>query len=231
MLTAPRLTAALALLMGSLAVASLTPLDVDKRQSATCAAVHLFVARGTTEPPGDGLIGSLAQLVLGANPGATEESIDYPATSDPIYLPSVTIGIEAVTEQVTSYVSACPNSTLVLMGYSQGAQIILDALCGSGSPELGGTGEPTIILEQGANSESRSVGTSRPLMREYSCSSCRVWRSQSSQRRVLESRHCHQKWGKLHQRDVRLGRGSCMLIRAALWIEVSPASRGLQCVG
>jgi acetylxylan esterase len=147
--------------MGSLAVASLTPLDVDKRQSATCAAVHLFVARGTTEPPGDGLIGSLAQLVLGANPGATEESIDYLATSDPIYLPSVTIRIEAVTEQVTSYVSACPNSTLVLMGYSQGAQIILDALCGSGSPELGGTGEPTITLEQGANSESRSVGRSK----------------------------------------------------------------------
>ncbi|KAL2794573.1 cutinase-domain-containing protein [Aspergillus keveii] len=150
MLTAPRLTAALAVLMGSLALASPAPLDLDKRQSATCAPVHLFVARGTTEPPGDGSIGSLAQLVLRANPGATKESIDYPASSDPTYIDDVTIGIEAVIEQVTSYVSACPNSTLVLIGYSQGAQIILDALCGSGGPELGGTGEPTISPEQGA---------------------------------------------------------------------------------
>jgi acetylxylan esterase len=157
MLAAPRLTAALAVLMGSLALASPTPLDVDKRQSAPCAPVHLFVARGTTELPGDGSIGSLAQLVLQANPGATKESIDYPANTDPTYIASVTSGIEAVTEQVTSYVSACPNSTLVLIGYSQGAQIILNALCGSGSPQLGGTGEPTITSEQGANSESPSI--------------------------------------------------------------------------
>lgn len=153
MLIAPSLTAALALLMGSLTVASPIALNIDKRQSTTCAPVHLFVARGTTEPAGDGSIGSLAQQVLWANPGATKESIDYPASSYPTYIADVTIGIEAVTEQFTSYASACPNSTLVLMGYSQGAQIILDALCGSGSSELGGTGEPTITPEQGAKSE------------------------------------------------------------------------------
>jgi acetylxylan esterase len=132
-------------------------LDVDERQAATCAPVHLFVARGTTESPGDGQIGSLAQLVLQANPGATKESIDYPANTDPSYIASVTKGIDAVTEQVISYASACPNSTLVLIGYSQGAQIMLDALCGSGSPQLGGTGNPTITTQQGANSESPSI--------------------------------------------------------------------------
>ncbi|CAI7676481.1 unnamed protein product [Penicillium pancosmium] len=123
--------------------------DSNKEATTTCAPVHLFVARGTSESPGDGSIGSLADLVLQQNPGATQEAIDYPALPFPVYIADVSIGIKAVTNQFTRYTSSCPNSTLVIIGYSQGAQIMLDALCGSGSILKGGIGTPTITETQG----------------------------------------------------------------------------------
>ncbi|CAI7677700.1 unnamed protein product [Penicillium manginii] len=125
--------------------------DSNKQTTTTCAPVHLFVARGTSESPGDGSIGSLADLVLHANPGATQEAIDYPALPFPVYITDVGIGIKAVTDQFARYTSSCPDSTLVLIGYSQGAQIMLDALCGSGSILKGGIGIPTISEAQGKN--------------------------------------------------------------------------------
>ncbi|KAJ5103025.1 cutinase [Penicillium argentinense] len=133
--------------------ASAAPLSVhdSKKQPDNCAPVHLFVARGTSESPGDGSIGSLAQLVLQENPEATQEAIDYPAAPFPFYITDVSIGIKAVTNQFMHYTSLCPNSTLVFIGYSQGAQIMLDALCGSGGPLKGGTGSPTITKSQGKN--------------------------------------------------------------------------------
>ncbi|KAJ5414748.1 cutinase [Penicillium cosmopolitanum] len=123
--------------------------DSSKQATTTCAPVHLFVARGTSESPGDGSIGSLADLVLQGNPGATQEAIDYPALAFPVYIADVSIGIKAVTDQFARYTSSCPDSTLVLIGYSQGAQIMLDALCGSGSILKGGIGTPTITESQG----------------------------------------------------------------------------------
>ncbi|KAH8696174.1 cutinase [Talaromyces proteolyticus] len=133
-----------------MATASPLSFAAETRQT-TCAPIHLFVARGTTESPGDGSIGSLAQLVINAHSGATQEAINYPASSYPTYIDDVSTGITAVTNQFTKYTSSCPNSTLVLIGYSQGAQIILDALCGSGSATKGGTGSPTITASQGKN--------------------------------------------------------------------------------
>ncbi|KAF5855809.1 hypothetical protein ETB97_008413 [Aspergillus alliaceus] len=110
--------------------------DLADRQTITCSPIHLLVARGTTEPPGNGLMRSLAQLIISdQGPGkADQEAIDYPATglgNYNAYMDSVAQGSQAVTQQVTSYAKNCPNSRIVLLGYSQGAQIIGDALCGT----------------------------------------------------------------------------------------------------
>lgn len=110
---------------------------------ADCAPIHLLVARGSTEPPGYGQLNSLATKIIQNNPGATKEAIDYPAKLQP-YPPSVSAGVIAVKKQLSSYVEKCPDSKIVLLGYSQGANIIGDALCGGNT---GGSGPDTPPLD------------------------------------------------------------------------------------
>lgn len=105
--------------------------------SGSCAPVHVIVARASTEPPGDGAIGSLARAVIQAHPGATQEAIQYPATLGN-YISSESQGVSAEKQQLTSYANNCPGSQIVLLGYSQGAQVSLDALCGRGGGFFGG---------------------------------------------------------------------------------------------
>lgn len=103
------------LLLASSAIA--TPRNVDKRQS--CPNIHVFGARETTAPAGFGTAGTVVDLILNAHPGATSEAIDYPATGDDSYGSSVQQGVQAVTNQVTSFVNNCPDTQIVLVGYSQ----------------------------------------------------------------------------------------------------------------
>lgn len=100
-------------------------------RQVSCAPIHLIIARASTEPPGPGMIGSLAEKIIAANPGATNESISYPATLDD-YQDSSAQGTAAMTKQLTDYATACPCAQIVLMGYSQGAHVVGDTLCGGG---------------------------------------------------------------------------------------------------
>lgn len=84
---------------------------------ASCSDVHLFLARGTTESY-PGLLGSLTTLVTDAINGSTYENILYPATQEGS-TPSYEEGIANGTAQVQAYAEACPDSKLVLLGYSQ----------------------------------------------------------------------------------------------------------------
>ena len=102
--------------------ASLTVLPVLAQATtcttrAACADVHLFLARGTTEGY-PGLLGSLATMVTDSINGSTYENIMYPATQEG-ETPSYQEGIANGTAQVQSYAAACPDSKLVLLGYSQ----------------------------------------------------------------------------------------------------------------
>ncbi|KAL1388426.1 acetylxylan esterase precursor [Phyllosticta capitalensis] len=96
-----------------------------------CAPIHIIAARESLQGPGPGSIGSLAQLIQDANPGTTLESVDYPATLDN-YDSSSREGTKKTTESLTSYVKACPCAQIVMLGYSQGAHVIGDTLCGGG---------------------------------------------------------------------------------------------------
>jgi acetylxylan esterase len=118
--------------MYSLSLLSLLLLSTTSKASQfACAPVHLIVARASLEPPGYGIIGSLSRELQSRVPGTTSEAIAYPATlSD--YGNSIAEGTAAVINRVTSYAQSCPSSKIVLLGYSQGAAIIGDALCGGG---------------------------------------------------------------------------------------------------
>ncbi|ERT00792.1 hypothetical protein HMPREF1624_02025 [Sporothrix schenckii ATCC 58251] len=97
-----------------------------------CPQLHVIAARETTAPPGFGSASTLVDLILKAFPGATSEAIVYPAAgnSNRSYSLSVTAGVLAVLAQVTQFAAQCPETVLVMHGYSQGAQILDNAFCG-----------------------------------------------------------------------------------------------------
>lgn len=146
------------LLLSSLTAA--TPMEV--RDAPACAPVHLIVARGSTEQPGTGgQLSGLTQRIVQANSGSDYEAVDYPAVlgtqQDPsAYGRSVGTGTQAVKDQLTAYVKRCPNSKIVLLGYSQGAQIVGDALCGGDSA---GNGPNTLGLDSAISSHGRLLPT------------------------------------------------------------------------
>ncbi|CAG8953900.1 hypothetical protein HYFRA_00010861 [Hymenoscyphus fraxineus] len=105
-------------------------------QAADCAANHIIIARASTEQPGPGVIGSLATLVTQDFPGTTMESVVYPATLEN-YANSSAMGTAGMKKLLTTYVDACPTSKVVLMGYSQGAHVVGDVMCGGGG--IGGS--------------------------------------------------------------------------------------------
>ncbi|KAL7946388.1 family 5 carbohydrate esterase [Trichoderma barbatum] len=132
----------LTLLLCQALLAAGNPVDgkVEKRQ---CPGIHVFGARETTVGPGYGSSATVVNLVIGAHPGTTSEAITYPACGGQAscggisYANSVVAGINAVVQAVNNFHNSCPNTQLVLVGYSQGAQIFDNALCGGGDPGQG----------------------------------------------------------------------------------------------
>jgi acetylxylan esterase len=92
----------------------------------------VLVARASTEAQGPGVIGALAtEIQAGVKSTVSTSSVVYPAALTP-YEPSVTAGDTAIKAELTEQVSNCPSQKIVLLGYSQGAQIVGDVLGGGG---------------------------------------------------------------------------------------------------
>ncbi|BGP16667.1 hypothetical protein JCM10213_000417 [Rhodosporidiobolus nylandii] len=106
----------------------LSDLLVKRKDCAT--GVHIIVARGSGESAGKGIIGQVATLVKKQVSGSDSMAIDYPASLQD-YQSSSSKGVSAMTSAIQSYLQQCPDSKIVLMGYSQGAQVVGDTLCGS----------------------------------------------------------------------------------------------------
>ncbi|KAF1925489.1 carbohydrate esterase family 5 protein [Didymella exigua CBS 183.55] len=139
-----KFTAAAALSAIGLAVAN--PVDFTERQS--CPKVYIFGARETTISQANpyGTAGGLVNSVKAAYPGSGSEGIVYPACGGQAscggisYDSSATQGTAAVVEAVTAYNRKCPSTQIVLIGYSQGGQIMDNALCGGAGATLTGNG-------------------------------------------------------------------------------------------
>jgi acetylxylan esterase len=117
--------------VGALAMQAAPALAVAAPVSP-CAAAHVLVARASTEAQGPGVTGALAEEIQKAvKATVSTSSVVYPAALSP-YEPSVTAGDTAIKAELTEQVGKCPSQAIVLLGYSQGAQIVGDVLGGGG---------------------------------------------------------------------------------------------------
>ncbi|KAK6352960.1 hypothetical protein TWF696_004951 [Orbilia brochopaga] len=144
-------TAATIALLGQ----QVTAAHLQARQS--CPAVHIFGARETTAPAGYGSSSTVVNLILNAYPGSTAEAISYPACGGQSqcggisYANSAVQGTAAVASAVNSFNSRCPQTQLVLVGYSQGGQIMDNAFCGGGDTNIGLTNTAIPIQASAVN--------------------------------------------------------------------------------
>ncbi|WP_305784577.1 cutinase family protein [Symbioplanes lichenis] len=112
-----------------LAVAPLT--FAAQAPANACPDVEVIGARGTTERPGLGvLLTPLArQLTQDLPQTVRTTAVDYPASFN--YTASVRQGVQALAGNVADTAEECEDTQFVLMGYSQGANVVGDALVGS----------------------------------------------------------------------------------------------------
>ncbi|KAI3317176.1 carbohydrate-binding module family 1 protein [Xylariaceae sp. AK1471] len=121
---------------------SASPAELAERQS--CPSIYVFGARETTASPGFGTAGGLVNQVTAAYPGSQSAAITYPACGGQSscggisYDNSAQQGTAAVVSAVNSLNSRCPSTQIVLIGYSQGGQIMDNALCGGAGSTLTG---------------------------------------------------------------------------------------------
>lgn len=90
-----------------------------------CPDVEVVFARGTTEPPGVGRIGQAFVDSLRGRLGDRSVgvyAVNYPATRD--FGTSTPAGRDDVNAHVQAMAASCPDTEIVLGGYSQGAAVI-----------------------------------------------------------------------------------------------------------
>lgn len=115
---------------GGVALAPLT--FAAQAPGNACPDVEFIGARATTERPGLGvLLTPLAQQITRYLPQTVRTTaVDYPASFN--YMSSVRQGVTALAADLKQTAAACADTTFILAGYSQGADVVGDALAGSG---------------------------------------------------------------------------------------------------
>ncbi len=96
------------------------PLGAGRAAAADCPAVQVVFARGRLEPPGTGALGAafvnaLQSKAAGKNIGVY--AVKYPADTE------VDVGANDMGHHIQYMVNSCPNTRLVLGGYSLGAAV------------------------------------------------------------------------------------------------------------
>jgi len=118
--------AALSLVGGAVGVATVS---APSASAATCSDVDVVAARGTFEPGtlgaivGDPVYSALQKKLTGKN--LTSYKVNYPAD---LSLTSAAQGNADLVNHVNSQAAACPNQRFVLVGYSQGANVVDNSL-------------------------------------------------------------------------------------------------------
>lgn len=120
-----------------------------------CPPAQIISARGSGEDPGEGKVGFVAAAIAATRPRSQRDAVDYPARLIP-YSNSSSEGTAALTKQLTAFVQRCPKSKIVLLGYSQGAHIIGDTLCGGGG--VSGIGPRTNPIPKRIGDHGESMG-------------------------------------------------------------------------
>lgn len=125
--TAPRsgrVLAAGAVTASALVTLVCSPAGHPAASAEVCPDVEVVFARGTTEPPGIGGFGQ--QFVDALRSDIGERSLDvypvnYPASTD---FPTAADGVVDASNHIRKTAASCPNTKMVLGGYSQGAAVM-----------------------------------------------------------------------------------------------------------
>jgi cutinase len=118
--TLRRWTAALVLASASVFVPAVT---ANVAAADPCSDIQVIFARGTNEPPGVGATGQAFTDALTARlPGKSIDiyPVNYPAS---LNFSQAADGVADAGNKITSVEAACPQTRLVIGGYSQGAAI------------------------------------------------------------------------------------------------------------
>ncbi|MDX3748011.1 cutinase family protein [Streptomyces sp. AK08-02] len=105
--------------------AGLTTLSAPAASAAACSDIDVVAARGTFEPGtlgaivGDPVYSSLQRKLTGKS--LSSYKVNYPAD---LSLTSAAQGNSDLVNHVRSQATACPNQRFVLVGYSQGANVV-----------------------------------------------------------------------------------------------------------
>lgn len=111
-------------------------LGVGSASADSCPAVQVVFARGTGEAPGVGRVGAaFAQALRSQTSGMTVAvyAVDYPASREFL---QATGGANDASSFVQGIAASCPETRVILGGYSQGAAVI-DILTVASQPVLG----------------------------------------------------------------------------------------------
>lgn len=133
-----RLGALVAALIAVPAAPIVAPLATATAGADGCPDIEVVFARGTTEPPGLGRVGTdfindLRTRVGGRSVGTY--AVNYPATYD---FRAAADGANDASAHIQQMMANCPNTRLVLGGFSQGAAII-DVISAVPIPAVGFT--------------------------------------------------------------------------------------------
>lgn len=152
---APRLArlVGLSMVAASLAVAATASPAQASIVTDRCGFTTVIGVRGSSEPAGSGstnegrtyasggLGGPISSLVvsMSADPEfpVYVEALAYPAVvaeDSLVYFGSLNLGTRALQSELEDLARTCPNTNVVLAGYSQGAAVISQTLSGSLSP-------------------------------------------------------------------------------------------------
>lgn len=114
--------------------------EIMALETSECQPYHILISRGTDERP-PGRMGNITKLVCDSVGGKDKcgwENVDYPAKnrfiSETTWCDSADIGARNGQKQMADYVKKCPDTKLVLLGYSQGGSITQDFMGGGGGP-------------------------------------------------------------------------------------------------
>jgi len=124
--SARQIAHAMSVAMATIWVAlSCSAFGIPSVSAAPCSDIEVVFARATTEPPGIGSVGqpfvdSLRSQVGGRSVGVY--AVNYPASED--FTSSASAGAVDARAHVESVAATCPNTRMVLGGYSQGAIVI-----------------------------------------------------------------------------------------------------------
>ncbi|CAJ2499869.1 Uu.00g027220.m01.CDS01 [Anthostomella pinea] len=124
-----------------LALAAATPNTSQQKRQEACSAVHIFLARGNNEPY-PGRQGVLVDAICEGLESCDYEGVMFNNALETNYCTAVAEGAVNGVAQMEDYYQRCPDTKLVLSGYSQGAQVVGDIIGGGGGSFFDGCVQP-----------------------------------------------------------------------------------------